>query len=196
MLHILLLLLFLQPSPGTPTRSPGAALSRVASTGQSPSTVRPVGPGPPPPRELSSTTGPEEGLGETSSLCGLLLAFRHLRGRGVTQAGVMRPSKQDVGWEGGREPLGPQECGRRCRSIGIQGKSPVMGDWGPGDLSAMGSTAGGHGAPSSSLKGCPTSSCTYSSFGALQLCRGVEPSLSRVPFVSGCTSAVTTSAML
>lgn len=130
MLHILLLLLFLQPSPGTPTRSPGAALSRVASTGQSPSTVRPVGPGPPPPRELSSTTGPEEGLGETSSLCGLLLAFRHLRGRGVTQAGVMRPSKQDVGWEGGRESLGPQECGRRCRSVGIQGKSPVMGDWG------------------------------------------------------------------
>lgn len=41
----------------------------------------------------------------------------------------------------------------------------------------MGSTAGGHGAPSSSLKGCPTSNCTYSTFGALQLCRGVEPSL-------------------
>lgn len=127
--------------------------------------------GPALPRELSSKTGPEEGLGETSSLCGLLLAFRHLRGHGVTQAGVMRPSKQDARGAGG-SPLRPQECGSEGAKYLIARENPPRdGQAGsPWLMDAMGGTWGLLPCRQSTPRSCPCGCLSVHHVGACRRC--------------------------
>lgn len=138
-----------RPARGVARAVPGdpraACRSEPASTGRSSlATARPVGPVPPAGGFLEDE--PEEGFGGTSSLCGLLLAFRHLqRPRGDSGRGDA-PGKQDVGRASGRRNAeGGGDPGMLPASLGCPGTRGVPWDGlgRPPRTTELGSWAGG-----------------------------------------------------